>query len=675
MRLGNGRMGFVMRLGWWRQSRHLARQVTALMAAVLAALASLHVPQARANSAAADYFRTRADRSAVPRLLTEDERAYYKQMFAAIRARDWTTVQTLFVQKTDGPLHNVARGEYFLAPGSPRIDADTLTQWLAGSVGLPEAEPISSLAAKRGVTSLPPLPLAQQLVALPTAPRRSRPRDVVDGTMPGPVAAGIIDRIKRDDPVNAKIMLDGIDSVLSAEARAEWRQRIAWSFYIENDDADAYAVAVAAGAGGPSPAILPPPGFISSTIAATNGGPTPTQAASPVAPSYGQPTTWSTAVSGAWTAEGWWTAGLAAWRMGDCMAAGNAFAQAALTASNPELSAAGFYWQSRAAVRCRAPEQASAPLRRAAAYDETLYGMLAAEQLGMRFATSSAGPDFTAADWQSLRDIPNVRTAVALAEIGEDGIADEVLRYQARIGDPTQYQPLSRLARDLGLPAAQLWMAYNAPAGGTPAAAARYPMPKWTPSNGWQVDPALVLAHSLQESQFRVGAVSPAGARGLMQIMPSAARDHAADLGVAGNNTDLSNPEINLALGQIHLQALRNSAVTQGLLPKVVAAYNAGLQPVGRWNSQIHADGDPLLWMESVPYWETRGYVSTVLRNYWMYERQAGGPSESRIALAEGMWPTFPGLTGAQAVRMSANGATRMIRSMPDAETRLADGD
>jgi hypothetical protein len=59
--------------------------------------------------------------------------------------------------------------------------------------------------------------------------------------------------------------------------------------------------------------------------------------------------------------------------------------------------------------------------------------------------------------------------------------------------------------------------------------------------------------------------------------------------------------------------------------------------------------------MESVPYWETRGYVATVLRNYWMYERQAGGPSESRIALVQGMWPTFPGLSGGKAIRVAGS--------------------
>jgi soluble lytic murein transglycosylase-like protein len=281
--------------------------------------------------------------------------------------------------------------------------------------------------------------------------------------------------------------------------------------------------------------------------------------------------------------------------------------------------------------------------------------MLAAEQLGLKLPDNHSGADFTQTDWQKLRDNDTVRTAVELAEIGEDGLADEVLRYQARVGSPALYQPLSRLARDLGLPSTQLWMAYNAPVGAAPMPAARFPTPKWTPANGWKVDPALVYAHTLQESVFRTAVTSPAGARGLMQIMPATARDRAAELGVSP--ADITRPEVNLAFGQQHLQLLRNSPGTQGLLPKVIAAYNAGLLPVTRWNTEIRDKGDPLLWIESVPYWETRGYVNIVLKNYWMYERQAGGPSESRIALAQAMWPTFPGLTGSKAVRVAANGA------------------
>ena len=583
---------------------------TARFSALALALTTAALPcAAQANSAAVDYFRNRADRSAVPALLSADDRAYYKDLFAAIDRGDWAKVQALFAQRADGPLHQVARAEYFLASGSPKIEADALGQWLDQGTSLPQAEQIAALAQKRGVEAVPLLPAPQRLISLPSTPKRIRPRETADGTMPGAVAGSINARIKADDPAGAKALLDGIDTQLSGAARAEWRAKVAWSFYIENDDATAYALAQTAGDG-----------------------------------------------QGPWVAEGWWTAGLAAWRLDDCAGAVDAFARTAQLAENAELTAAGHYWHARALVRCRQPEKAAAPLRLAAQRDETLYGMLAAEQLGLKLPETHAAPDFNQADWQALRDVPNVRTAVGLAEVGRDGLADEVLRHQARVGASGHYEPLSRLSRDLGLPSTQLWMAYNAPSGGRPEPATRFPTPKWTPATGWKIDPALVFAHALQESVFRAGAVSPAGARGLMQIMPAAAKDFAGELGVSGGPSDLAKPQVNLAFGQRYMQMLGNAPGTQGLLPKVMAAYNAGLTPITRWNGEIRDKGDPLLWIESVPYWETRGYVNIVMRNYWMYERQAGGPSESRMALVQGMWPTFPGIGAAEAVRMNANG-------------------
>jgi len=580
----------------------------------LAACLTLPVGPALANSAAADYFMSRIGRSAVPKVMSEDERNFYKDALAAIRRADWARVQAMLAQRPDGPLHGLIRAEYFLAPASPKIDLDTLVAWLGANSTLPQAEQIALLAAKRGATALPLLPAVQALYTQPNAVRRSRPRSINDGTMPAATAQTINEKIKADDPVSARALLDAADPALSPEARAEWRQKVAWAYYINNNDNDAFLLAASIGDG-------------------------------------------SAPVAGSWVAEGSWTAGLAAWRLNDCMNAADAFERAAKQATNAELVAASHFWRSRSLVRCRQPEAAAVPLRAAARLDETLYGMMAAEQLGLKLPAAHAAADFTANDWQALREVPNIRTAVALAEIGEDGLADDVLRHQSRIGGAEQYQPLSRLARDLGLPATQLWMAYNAPSGGAATPAARYPTPKWTPATGWQVDPALVLAHTLQESAFRVNVVSGAGARGLMQIMPAAARDHAAALGVSGSVSDLNRPAINLAFGQQHLQALKANPATQGLLPKVIAAFNAGAMPVARWNTQIRDGGDPLLWMESVPYWETRGYVATVLRNYWMYERQAGGPSESRMAMAQGLWPTFPGLDGGRGVKMAANGA------------------
>jgi soluble lytic murein transglycosylase-like protein len=86
---------------------------------------------------------------------------------------------------------------------------------------------------------------------------------------------------------------------------------------------------------------------------------------------------------------------------------------------------------------------------------------------------------------------------------------------------------------------------------------------------------------------------------------------------------------------------LRSSSATGGTLPKMMAAYNAGLSPVTRW-AAIPDRGDPLLWMESIPYWETRYYVPSVMRNLWVYEGLEHESQASLTALAQHRWPSAP---------------------------------
>jgi soluble lytic murein transglycosylase-like protein len=584
----------------------MLRKFASLAAVAVFASGMLAAP-ASANSSAAEYFRARAERNNIPDLLTAAEKAYYRDLFAAIGDEKWDVVQKLLAEREDGPLHQVALAEYYLASSSPKVELPQIQDWLAKGSRLPMAEQIAGLGQKRGLMSAPYLPQEQSFERQPYITKRIAPSTVQDGTMPATVRSAILDKITADDPDGARLLLDGIDASLSPESRAEWRKRVAWSYYIENQDAAALAMARTVGDNG----------------------------------------------AGAWVAEGEWVAGLAAWRLGDCREAADSFRRAGSLAMNPELGAASYYWASRALVRCREPEKAAEQLRGAAMMDETLYGMLAREQLGQKLPESGGTPDLSPDDWQRLRGNDNVRAAVALAEIGHDGLSDEILRYEARIGDPSDFDALSRLARELGLPSTQLWMAHNVPRGGKQEPALRFPAPKWKPIDGWQVDPALAYAHTLQESVFQTKVVSPAGARGLMQIMPAAAKDHARKLGVAGSASDLSKPEVNLAFGQAHLKMLRDSGATQGLLPKIMAAYNAGLSPISRWNTEVNDQGDALLYMESIPYWETRGYVAIVMRNYWMYERQADADSSSRRALAEGKWPTFPGLEGSDGVLLA----------------------
>jgi soluble lytic murein transglycosylase-like protein len=573
---------------------------------LLGSIATLAATPLSAHTSAAEYFRERAETRNVPQVLSENEREHYRDIFAAIALEDWERVEELLAKEEPGLLHQVALAEYYTHANSPAVSAEQIAAWFDMGTALPQAEQLGRLGMRRGLEYMPDLPQEQRFTRQSYASKRLRPRTVQDGTMPDDIRDGILEHIRNDDPDGARLLLDGIDAMLSDEARAEWRQRVAWSYYIENNDPAALAMAQTVSQG-----------------------------------------------SGAWVAEGEWVTGLAAWRSGDCTTAARGFARAAELASNVELQTAGHFWAARSLTRCRAPGEATEHLRAAARFDETFYGMLALEQLGQDIPAQYAGADFEAADWQRLQGEENIRIAVALIEVGRSDLADEVLRHQARIGNPSDFAALSRLVRELGLPQAQLWMAHNTPRGADPVPALRYPTARWMPTTGWQVDPALAFALALQESVFRADAVSPANARGLMQITPITVREHAGRMNMSASYVNLNDPEVNLAFGQRNLEMLRDSRATGGLLPKIMAAYNAGLSPVTRWNDEVRDQGDPLLYMESIPYWETRGYVNVVMRNYWMYERQSGAPSQSRKALAQGMWPAFPESRGASALRLT----------------------
>ena len=145
---------------------------------------------------------------------------------------------------------------------------------------------------------------------------------------------------------------------------------------------------------------------------------------------------------------------------------------------------------------------------------------------------------------------------------------------------------------------------------------------------------------------------SHAGARGVMQLMPGTARQIAGTSSLPSDESSLADPSFNIEFGQTYLEELRDSPWTGGLLPKVIAAYNAGPGSVKKWNEELRDGNDPLLFIESIPFVETRHYVEVVLRNYWMYQQGDGADAESLDALAQGMWPRFPGLPGQSAIRV-----------------------
>jgi soluble lytic murein transglycosylase-like protein len=540
--------------------------------------------------------------------LSSEQRQGYREVFAAIRAGDWLGASARLAALPEGPLHDVARAELFLAKGSPKVELPELLSLLQRTPEMPKADQIARLAATRGATELPALPAAERLVWVGSQPRRAR----AEATRGDPAAAEleplVQPLIKDNRPYEAEAIFIERQDGLGPDARTEYQQRIAWSYYIVGNDRDARRLAALARAG-----------------------------------------------SGDWAIQGAWSEGLAAWREGDCKAAADAFGHVAGRSSDVEMAAAAYYWSARAEMMCGRPERVQGHLRSAARQKETFYGLIAMTALGIGGPGATGLHNYRDSEWRGIAGKPNVRAALALAEIGEADLADQFLRQQARIGGAGDHNALLHLAADLNLTSAQYWLAHNAPRGTTVNLAARYPRPDWQPTRGWRVDPSLAFAHALQESNFRTSVVSPAGAVGLMQVRPGTAGDIARARGEPFDRQLLTSPAANFEFGQSYIESLRDNGATGGLLPKVIAAYNAGPVPVAEWNARRFDKGDPLLYIESLPYWETRGYVPIVLRNYWIYEEETGKPGPSRAALAQGMWPKFPGMAGANAVRLKAD--------------------
>ncbi|MEO5640472.1 MAG: lytic transglycosylase domain-containing protein [Sphingomicrobium sp.] len=510
--------------------------------------------------------------------------------FKAIRSGNWAGAAAAIAILPDSTLKPVALAELYSAKGSPIVSVDELQALIGATPDLPQAEQLERMAASRGSIQMMAVP-ERPVVGLSSATRRGRARPVVGDPVADQLRPQLDPLLKIDSPDAAEALMLASAPLMTPEGRAEAAQRVAWSFYSLGRDGDAVRVAEAGRIG----------------------------------------------ASGDWAVASSWVSGLASWRQNDCASAGTRFREVATQARESELVAAAYYWAARAAQSCRQPEGVAPLLRVAARSAESFYGLVARETLGMATRLPAPSP----ADTGPVEALANVRRAGALAAIGERGLAEEALRHQARIGRPSDQRALIAVAQRLDLAGAQYWLATNGQPGVAVEAAARYPRPRWTPQNGWRVDPALAYGHVIQESNFRERAVSLAGAVGLMQIRPGTAGDTARARGVAFDPVYLTEPTVNIDYGQAFIELLRSNPATRGQLPRIIAAYNAGPVPVDRWGA-INDKGDPLLWIESIPYWETRYYVPAVMRNMWVYQGLGGAEQPSLKAIAEHKWPAFP---------------------------------
>lgn len=308
-------------------------------------------------------------------------------------------------------------------------------------------------------------------------------------------------------------------------------------------------------------------------------------------------------------------------------------------ARSPQTRAKGFYWAARAATASGNAAQASAWLEQAAASPDQFYGQLALERLGR---TPPAPPNLPSAD-AAERAAFNARPLVAavryLGAVGRRGDQTIFVRALAASLDNDRDRAMAgEFGHSIGRLDLGVWAAREARADGDNFYdRAAFPQVAIPPAyaRNW------AFAHGIirQESSFERTAVSNAGARGLMQLMPGTARQSAGRVGVSyalGRLTD--DPQYNVLLGSYYLSELLDEWGGSAVL--AAAAYNAGSGNVRRW---IAANGDPRMpgvdvvrWIEDIPFSETRNYVQRVLENSVVYDlmnpANAGQPARNRIS-------------------------------------------
>lgn len=301
------------------------------------------------------------------------------------------------------------------------------------------------------------------------------------------------------------------------------------------------------------------------------------------------------------------------------------FISAAEPASTPISLSRAAYWQGRAHQGLGDADAAQRALEEAAEHATAFYGQLARQEL-------DGGPI-------SLRPLPEIgdaviaerdgrlftRAVILLHALEAEDLAIALLGDLGRtLDDAALLRAYGDLAEALGNPRALLALARSALLRGLPLDEHAFPVgaiPDY-PEIGPAVEPALVHAIARQESAFNADAVSPVGARGLMQFMPATARRVAQRYGVDFDEARLlGDPAYSAKLGAAHLGELLDD--WGGSAALAFAAYNAGPGHVRRWIERFgdprRSDRDIIDWVEQIPFPETRSYVQRVMENLVVY--------------------------------------------------------
>jgi soluble lytic murein transglycosylase-like protein len=271
----------------------------------------------------------------------------------------------------------------------------------------------------------------------------------------------------------------------------------------------------------------------------------------------------------------------------------------------------------------------------------TFYGLVALRLLDRKPPFSWSEPELDRKGFQRLIKTQGIARGVALYQVGELEAAEgSIARAHGRLNTELD-RPFIALAHELGFAHVQLLAAFSAKSPDLKAAA--YPVMSVKPSDGWQVDPALVHAIVRQESKFEMRVTSSSDARGLMQLLPTTAAGTMKDttLDDPGAKAKLFDPAFNLSVGQRYVKKMFSFAQPDGSLFQIIVAYNGGPGNLQKWLKEVDYRGDPLLFIESIPSRETRGYVERVVANYWIYQDRLGEEKPTLDQVARGEWPVL----------------------------------
>lgn len=343
-----------------------------------------------------------------------------------------------------------------------------------------------------------------------------------------------------------------------------------------------------------------------------------------------------------------WLAGLTAWRAGHVDAARKRFEEAARSGKSSWSVSAAAYWAARAELRGGHAELFNYWLGIAAKNPRTFYGLLARRTLGVDSYIEFDPQGFGKLEAQIMTGMPAGRRALALIQIGDTARAEAELRALSLRGSSEVQRAIVALADRANMASLSVQIAAHVAEGeDSHSDRAQYPVPRWKPRGGFQVDRALMYGLMRQESKFRPVAHNPSGATGLMQLMPGTARTMAAHTGVHG---PVSDPAVNLTLAQQYVIELLNDSRVNGNLLYFAVAYNRGPNAVPE--TKMGRNSDPLLFVESISNRETRLFIHQVMTNYWIYRLRLGQPIPDLDALAAGEWPIYTALDNSAGPRI-----------------------